>query len=116
MTLLLHQSAHLALTVHRSARGELAGLFKRHDCGCDGLDATVMRGSRPGIVGLGVVAARRRVVAGVGLEVVEVLLLLELMGKGRSGIIRNSVAGGGRRLVGQWISGLKITEKLLDAK
>ena len=32
VTLLLDQSAHLALTVHRSAHGKLAALFERHDC------------------------------------------------------------------------------------
>lgn len=41
VTLLLHQSAHLALTVHRSARGELAGLFERHDCVYNGLEAAM---------------------------------------------------------------------------
>lgn len=78
MTLLLDQSAHLALTVHRSARGELAGLFERHDCGCNGLEAVVMVGSRRGIVGLSIVTAGVCIVAGVGLVVVELLLLQEL--------------------------------------
>jgi hypothetical protein len=32
VTLFLNQSAHLALTVHRSARRELAALLERHDC------------------------------------------------------------------------------------
>ena len=78
MTLLLDNSAHLAFTVHRSARGELAGLFEGHDCGCKGLETVVMVGGRRGIVRLSVVVAWVSVVAGVGLLVVELLLLLEL--------------------------------------
>ena len=42
MTLLLDQSVHLALTVHRSARGKLAGLQERHDCVDRGTEMATM--------------------------------------------------------------------------
>ncbi len=38
MTFALDERAHLALTVHRGARGELAALLERHDCADEGTE------------------------------------------------------------------------------